>query len=396
MSRDQFLSLFSGAGGLDLGLEAAGFSCAGLVEIDENCIKTLQANRPDWKLLGRDVNSTAHSLKPSDLGLDRGELAILGGAPPCQPFSTAGQWTPKGRLGMSDGRTDTLESYMKLVDSFLPAAILFENVASFAHGSISANAYLQEKIAEINEKNNTSYELNFTTVDSADFGVAQHRRRAIGIAFRDGRAPSFKSTAGLDRITTSWDALFGVSDSDLPSASGKWAGLLPSIPEGANYQYLTSRGGGKEVFGYRTRFWSFLLKLAKDQPSWTLAASPGPSTGPFHWDNRPLSVRERARIQSFPDSWRFPRGRSGVSQTGNATPPLLAQFVGDYLADALEMTSMNSPAGRLMPYRAEIPPPPAETPAEVPSEYLVAIADKSDHPGPGLGPSPRSRRTREN
>jgi DNA (cytosine-5)-methyltransferase 1 len=74
--------------------------------------------------------------------------------------------------------------------------------------------------------------------------------------------------------------LADLREADLPPTQGNYAGLLPSIPEGSNYQYLTARGGGEELFGYRTRYWSFLLKLAKDLPAWTLAASPGPSTGP--------------------------------------------------------------------------------------------------------------------
>ena len=83
-----------------------------------------------------------------------------------------------------------------------------------------------------------------------------------------------------------------MGDSELPAARGGWADLLPSIPEGQNYLWHTDRGGGRPLFGYRRRFWSFLLKLSKHRPSWTLSAQPGPSTGPFHWTNRPLAVRE--------------------------------------------------------------------------------------------------------
>ena len=78
--------------------------------------------------------------------------------------------------------------------------------------------------------------------------------------------------------------------------------LLPTIPEGQNYLWHTERGGGEPLFGWRRRYWSFLLKLAKDLPSWTIQAQPGPATGPFHWDNRRLSVREMARMQTFPDN----------------------------------------------------------------------------------------------
>src|SRR2546421_631152 len=88
----------------------------------------------------------------------------------------------------------------------------------------------------------------------------------------------------------SWKGFFRAYDAfaDLPleaspSMRGRWAELLPSIPEGSNYQHHTDRGQGLPIFGFRTRYWSFLLKLAQDRPSWTISAQPGPATGPFHW-----------------------------------------------------------------------------------------------------------------
>src|SRR4029079_12045835 len=128
-----------------------------------------------------------------------------------------------------------------------------------------------------------------------------------------------------------WDAI-GCEEFSEPvaQATGKWADLLASIPEGKNYLWHTNRGGGHQLFGYRTRYWSFLLKLAKDEPSWTLPAHPGPATGPFHWDNRPLSVAEMLSLQSFPAAWRVEGERRAdhVTQIGNATPPLLAELLG--------------------------------------------------------------------
>ena len=90
------------------------------------------------------------------------------------------------------------------------------------------------------------------------------------------------------------------------------------------------RRRGLPLFGYRCKFWSFLLKLAKNQPSWTLPANPGPSTGPFHWSNRPLSIREMLRLQTFPASWKLPDVSrvTKVRLVGNATPPLLTEILG--------------------------------------------------------------------
>lgn len=114
------LSLFAGAGGLDLGLEAAGLETIGCIERDEDCRRTLEANRPAWKLLDRaDVIEAAATLKPADLGLRRRELDVLAAGPPCQPFSTAGQWTSTGRRGMSDQRADTIVAMLELLERFL-------------------------------------------------------------------------------------------------------------------------------------------------------------------------------------------------------------------------------------------------------------------------------------
>ena len=129
---------------------------------------------------------------------------------------------------------------------------------------------------------------------------------------------------------TAWDAI-----GDLPSVpngdlapSGRWADLLASIPEGQNYLWHTDRGGGLPLFGWRRRYWSFLLKLAKDQPSWTIQAEPGPATGPFHWDSRLLSTRELCRLQTIPDDVQIAGDRRAVQrQIGNAVPSLLAEEV---------------------------------------------------------------------
>src|SRR5206468_6143085 len=131
----------------------------------------------------------------------------------------------------------------------------------------------------------------------------------------------------LASYLTAWDAIGDFSqDSNDPdlAISGKWADLLPTIPEGKNYLWHTPRGGGEPLFGWRTRYWNFLLKLAKDQPSWTIQAQPGPAVGPFHWKSRRLSTRELCRLQTFPDDVVIVGDRMSLHrQVGNAVPSLL-------------------------------------------------------------------------
>jgi DNA (cytosine-5)-methyltransferase 1 len=277
---------------------------------------------------------------------------------------------------------------------FLPRAVLIENVSGFVQGEVSALAVIEECLAEINRCEGTGYQLQKLVVDAADYGVPQRRHRALLVACREGEVFQWPKPSHAETPITAWDAIgdLQLGDEGLPDLVGKWAGLLPSIPEGQNYLWHTDRGGGEPIFGYRTRFWSFLLKLKKSEPSWTLPAQPGPSTGPFHWDNRPLAVKELLRLQSFPSDWVVEGDhRDRVRQVGNATPPLLAEVVGRALATQLFDEQYH---GRHLKLRIEpqdhIPAARARRP--VPGEFRYLVGKHPAHPGAGKGPKPRSPR----
>ena len=388
------LSAFSGLGGLDLGLEAAGFSHVGCIEHDEWARRSLKANRGDeWPLLDPcDITVLSSQLRPSTLGLKRRELGLLAGGPPCQPFSKAAQWSAAARVGLDDVRSHCLLDFLHLVDVFLPKALLIENVSGFVQGDVSALGLIEDRLRAINRSEGTSYELQKLVVDAADYGVPQRRNRALLVACRDGEVFQWPKITHADNPITAWDAIgdLQLKDEELPKPVGKWAALLPSIPEGGNYLWHTERGGGEPIFGYRTRFWSFLLKLKKNEPSWTLPAQPGPSTGPFHWDNRPLAIRELLRLQSFPDDWVVEGDhRDQVRQVGNATPPLLAEIVGRALAAQLFGEHFQ---GRRLQHRVDraghIPAARARRP--VPGDFLHLVGKHPAHPGSGKGPKPRT------
>jgi DNA (cytosine-5)-methyltransferase 1 len=166
---------------------------------------------------------------------------------------------------------------------------------------------------------------------------------------------------------------------------GKWAKLLPSIPEGENYLWHTDRGGGMPLFGWRRRFWSFLLKLAKDRPSWTIQAQPGPGTGPFHWESRRLSMRELCRIQTFPDDVAIQGNYRAVhKQVGNAVPSLLAEVLGRAVrTQLLGEPRANDTLKLLPPVRLPVPPPEPVKP--VPKAFRDLKGDHEAHPGTGKG-----------
>ena len=182
-------------------------------------------------------------------------------------------------------------------------------------------------------------------INAADFGVPQIRERVFIIGCRDGTEFKFPEPRFFDPLDvgaahekrepyrTAWDALHDISDSKepyLPSRmGGRWGALLPTVPEGGNYLFHTERGEGRPIFEWRSRYWSFLLKLAKSRPSWTIQAQPGSAIGPFHWNNRRLTIREMARLQTFPDSIELVGDQSDVQrQIGNAVPSAIGELIG--------------------------------------------------------------------
>ena len=379
------LSVFSGAGGLDLGLEAAGYQVLGCVERDTSARETLQANRPNWPLLADSVEDAVDAARQGRLPVDG--VDVIAGGPPCQPFSKAAQWTASANAGINDPRASCLTAFLDLVEIFTPRILLIENVMGFAKGKAAAVPHIEQRLEQINRTRGTSYLLSSAVLNAVDYGVPQRRERSILVAVTDGRAIEWPDPTHDGKPVTAWDALAEVRPTVVPKAAGKWADLVRSIPEGHNYLWHTDRGGGMPLFGYRTRFWSFLLKLGKEEPSWTLPAQPGPATGPFHWDNRPLSVEEMLRLQSFPVNWNVAGTyRDQVRQVGNATPPLLAEHVGRAIGEQVFGLTYESALRFAIPRHSKVPTS-AEI-AEVPAEFAQLAGSHPAHRGTGRGPRP--------
>ncbi len=383
------LSTFSGLGGMDLGLEVAGFESLGCLEWDGDARRSLKANRGDaWPMIGAgDIAVDGAALTPRRLGVKRGELDLLAGAPPCQPFSKAAQWNSASRKGLDDPRYDYIANFFDIASRFAPKFILIENVQGYVQGPTSALPELELLTQELATATRRSYFLDWTVLDAADYGVPQNRKRAI-VVITDQN--NFEWPHPTEQRRTVWDAIGNPpAGQEITPASGHWADLLATIPEGQNYQWHTDRGGGYPLFGYRTRYWSFLQKLDRASPAPTLAASPGPSTGPFHWDNRPLSVWEMLRLQSFPSGWRVEGDRrSQVKQIGNATPPLLAEQIGRRIAASLGRPMPSGDPQLSIPRNPE-PMGLLRTASTLPDKYLDRVGSHDPHPGSGLGPRPR-------
>ena len=392
------ISLFSGAGGLDYGFEAAGFQTRVAVEHNKHCCRTLRANRT-WRVIESDIHevSAADVLKTARLSV--GEADVLIGGPPCQPFSKAGYWATGDTRRLNDPRASTLDAYMRLVEGVRPRAFLLENVAGLAYRSKREGLdHLERAVRRINRRVGTRYRPHVAVLNAADYGVPQLRQRFFMVASREGADFEFPAPTHFPRDSegvtsdteyrTAWNALADVPAPDPHELAvrGKWAGLLPSIPEGSNYLWHTARGGGTCLFGWRTRYWSFLLKLAKDLPSWTVQAQPGPAIGPFHWDNRQLSMRELARVQTFPDDVVVEGSRLEIQrQLGNAVPSLLAETLARSIRVQLLGRRIPRKTRTLLPPNSATAPPPSRR-RPVPREFLALAGNYPEHPGDGLGP----------
>jgi DNA (cytosine-5)-methyltransferase 1 len=399
------ISLFTGVGGLDFGFEAAGFETAVAMEMDAVCCKTLRLNRT-WPVIERDIHAVTSKELLRTAKLKKGQADVLIGGPPCQPFSKSGYWARGDALRLDDPRADTLTAYLRVLRDTQPKAFLLENVYGLAYSGKSEGLdRILAGIEQINAETGANYRPVWRVIDAASYGVPQHRERVFIVASRDGRTFRFPRIthgepddlllgADLEPYRTTWDAL-----GDLPErpndpslkAGGKWAGLLPSIPEGENYLHHTPRGRGEPLFGWRTRYWNFLLKLAKNRPSWTIQAQPGPATGPFHWTSRRLSAQELCRLQTFPEGLQFDCGRNDVQRLlGNAVPSLVAEVIAREIRGQLLGRPMRSKKLQLLPTRRNAPPPP-EPVAKVPRSFRSLAGNHAAHPGTGQGNRAKQR-----
>jgi len=339
--RPTLISLFTGAMGLDLGFQMEGFDIRVTLDNNKDVIETIRLNRPSIQLIGRDI----FKVKTSEI-LDRarlrvGEATIVTGGPPCQPFSTAGR-----RLSVEEKKGQLVFQFLRVVKETQPRFFLFENVSgllSAARKHISFYTRIDKKKEELAPKerlgsafdrileefkkvrtsDGSYYVINWAIVNAADYGTPQKRKRLIILGSRSGKKLSFPNTThaspkSLDTTTgmkKPWVTLKdAIGDLDDPNPEGvpfpSWGKYMKYIPEGGYWRDLPEElkkeamKGAYYSQGGRT---GFFRRLSWSKPSPTLVTSPVfKGTCLAHpEENRPLSVREYARIQGFPDNWKF-------------------------------------------------------------------------------------------
>jgi len=353
------VSLFSGAGGLDLAVERAdaepleptdtGTGIARVaVATDYNApaLKTLAKNFPHT----RSINGDIRQLDTDELlavgGLKRSEPVLVVGGPPCTPFSKSGFWLEQKRESR-DPNASLLDEYVRVVRDTRPEAFILENVQGLTYRT--HRAQFERLLRGLGE---LGYNPQWRVLLAADYGVPQLRRRVFVVGRRDGAAFEFPNPthSGWSEHTHTFDtnliphvsaskAFEGLRWNGLEDefVDGQYGELASEIPPGQNYLWHTDRYGGRNHFEWRSRYWTFLLRLDPDRPSSTLQAQPGPYVGPFHWTNiateageraRRLRVPEILRLMSFPDDFKVPSVRADVQrQLGNAVPLELGKAV---------------------------------------------------------------------
>lgn len=316
---------------------------AAAVETNEDAADTMEKNFSDLAspVIRQSILDvpTREILRAAGLkGRERPELLV--GGPPCTPFSKSGFWLDWKRAGL-DQDASLLQAYTRVLAEARPRSFILENVYALTYKNRASAPAFDRLLREIDE---AGYVSKWRVLNAADYGVPQLRPRlfVIGVPKRRPVPELPEPTHGgrWERRTTG-DAgrphvTAGEALADLvttPEAEeivrGRWSHLLADVPPGSNYlHYTAERGHPKPIFKWRSRYWSFLLKLAPDRPSPTIQAHPGPNVGPFHWENRRLRVPELKRLFTFPDSFEFVGTRPSVqAQVGNSVPPVLAAAV---------------------------------------------------------------------
>ncbi len=324
-SPTRVLSLFSGAGGLDIGFHDAGFEIIECNELEADFVKTLSTNtEPGRRLEGTSVVcGDIAEYFPSIESID----FVIGG-PPCQTFSAAGA-RAAGVNGTDDKRGNLFLEYARILKTLRPKGFLFENVYRIV-GAQNGKPWAQIK----KTFSDLGYKLFWRIVDASDYGAPQFRERLIIVGLMNGEYRFPMPTHGPDSrdqrpYYSAASAVSGLSAPKSKPLSGRHGHLLEEIPPGLNYSFFTERMGHPEPkFAWRSKFSDYLYKADPERPVRTIKAQGGQYTGPFSWENRPFSIEELKRLQTFPDDYEIvgKRGRA-VHQLGNSVPPQLARIL---------------------------------------------------------------------
>jgi len=361
------LSFFSGAMGLDIGIEKAGFDVRLACEIDKFCRQTIALNKPNIALLTDINNYEAEDIRTKAALKDNEEIDLIMGGPPCQAFSTAGN-----RQGFNDERGNVFLKYLALCFELKPKYFIIENVRGLLSCPMEHRPHDQRGVDYpdlsedelkggalnfiLNRIENSGYGYSFNLYNSANFGTPQTRERVIIICSRDGETPPFLTPThsehgelGLPKWNTLKKSISNIDFHDhitFPEKRLKYYRILKSGENWKNLPIeLQKEALGKSYYsgGGKT---GFLRRLAWDKPSPTLVTHPAmPATDLGHpKEDRPLSVQEYKRIQEFPDDWELAGPIiQQYKQIGNAVPTGLGLAIGKLVMNLITGRNVTPP-----------------------------------------------------
>jgi len=316
------IELFAGGGGLALGLEEAGIETLAHVEFDKGCCETLKVNRPNWNVICKDISEV-------DFTEYRNKIDIVTGGFPCQAFSYAGK-----KMGFEDTRGTLFYEFARCIAETQPLMFMAENVRGLiSHDEGRTLSTIMEIFKEL------GYNVQYKLLKTVEYEVPQKRERIVIVGSKDGI--NFSYPEKNKNMKTLKDALFEVPISEGQKYSESKKAVFDLVPPGGCWRDLpedvkkTYMGKSYYSGGGRT---GMARRISWDEPCLTLTCSPSQKqTDRCHPDEvRPFTVREYARIQTFPDNWQFCGGIGDrYKQIGNAVPVLLAKKLGNSLKDAL-------------------------------------------------------------
>lgn len=343
MRNRKAISFFSGAMGLDLGLIEAGIDIVIGQDLEPSCIQTMAAN--GHKSIAGDIREITPEFMLKQAHMEVGEPFLVCGGPPCQPFSTAGK-----RLGINDPRGSLFREYVRMIDGIKPRFFVMENVKGLMssplkdeNGNPTGGKVLDVILSEFAALN---YSTVYGVLDAVNYGVPQFRERFVLIGSRDNEEIFLPVPTHFhihQNPEYRWRTL-GDTIKDLEDDSSECAEFgenrlrfLRMVHEGENWKSLPksvieeAMGGAYKSGGGKVGFYR---RLSYSQPSPTVVTSPiQKATMMCHpTKDRPLSVAEYARIQQFPDDWKFVGTTADkYKQIGNAVPVGLAKAIGQML-----------------------------------------------------------------
>lgn len=340
----KLLSIFSGGGGIDCGFKKAGYDICFSTDFWSPACETLKKNQIGRLVKCADIRQINYQEELAKINMTVRDIDIMAGGPPCPAYSKSRFYRTDKKRALEDENSFTLYEYFRALDEIRPKVFFFENVFGFVYKPHQAAFNLLKERADA-----LNYDISYKVINTANYGVPQIRERFICVGVRRdlGKQPFIfpkethynpekvtpEEATGQKPWVTCGEAI-GDLDYDLPEdkdmqAGSKHKDLLKLVPPGDNYLYFTAeRGYPNPIFKWRSRYWSFLLKLSPEKPSWTIQASFSNNMGPFHWKNRFLRINEIKRIQTFPDEYEFCGDfRDQWRQIGNAVPPHLVEQI---------------------------------------------------------------------